>query len=293
MHLPGWGWPAHWASVGRNPADFPTAILSSTSVHPASVTVASGSLQVCVERRVFLFMMGSFISASPKTVCVRWTQALQRTPWSVFLQPTDKGYGDRGPHSRHRHTRNRAGPAPSLGCLASGTGWWVNSMPYPWLLGGRAWTGRGGRPLERLPWLGSNSSQTPQRRQFPHIPLPGSLRRDSQNPSHAEALIRQERRVTGVCQDQHSRKFLPSCLELPYLQRERARWTYGAWIPAAGPGQLSSLCMRRIRNCTQNRKETLSPCGGTSRGQVWPTEACWIAWLFLRSAYRLMSPWSP
>lgn len=64
--------------------------------------VYPASLRVHVERRFFLFLTGSFVSAFPKTVCVRRVQALQRTPWSVFLQPKDKGYGDRGPHSRYR-----------------------------------------------------------------------------------------------------------------------------------------------------------------------------------------------
>lgn len=38
----------------------------------------------------------------------------------------------------------------------------------------------------------------------------------------------------------------------------RGPWrTYGTWSPVvADPEQLSSLCMRRIRNYTQNKEET-------------------------------------
>ena len=125
------------------------------------------------------------------------------------------------------------------------------------------WHGRTGRQLlVRLSWLGSRSSQTPQTRRFPHIPLPGSLRSDCRmapTRRHSDC---------GVPRSGMTAKFFPSCRAAWRVEfsPERPQWTYGAWIPAAGPGQLNSLCMRRTRNCTQNRDKTLSPSGDTGKG---------------------------
>lgn len=41
--------------------------------------------------------------------------------------------------------------------------------------------------------------------------------------------------------------------------------TYGAWSPVADPGQLSSLWMRRIRNCAQNKDKATCDRGRQAR----------------------------
>lgn len=59
-------------------------------------------------------------------------------------------------------------------------------------------------------------------------------------------------------------------LELAFTHGDRARaGTYGTWSPVADPGQLSSLCMRRIRNCTKTKVSPPVTGAGTGRPVLW------------------------
>lgn len=92
-----------------------------------------------MQRRIFLLRTGSFISAFPRTVCVRWVQALQRArgQCSFSLNAKDmvtEGHTADAKHTQNAQTLSRDSPVPSLRCLAD---WWDNDMPFPRLLGGR------------------------------------------------------------------------------------------------------------------------------------------------------------
>lgn len=184
--------------MGHSPGRLPTVILSSTSVYSASSRVACESPQGHVQRRIFLLRTGSFISAFPRTVCVRWVQALQRARGQCSFSLNARNMVTRGPHSRRQAHTKCTDPTQGQPCALPEmlADWWIN---FPRFLSGREWGGRGSSWRNSLGWE-ATAQQTPPRRQFPHRPLTGSLRRHSWNHTHTEALIRQGRRVTLCAQ---------------------------------------------------------------------------------------------
>lgn len=105
---------------------------------------------------------------------------------------------------------------PGMSCFRS---WLVGELRVLPMASRWQGAGRKGRTAvgETLAWE-ATAQQTPPRRRFPHIPLAGSVRRDSRNHTHTEALSRQEMRGTVVCPNQDERlafPFLSGCLELP------------------------------------------------------------------------------
>lgn len=152
------------------------------------------------QRLIFLLRTGSFISAFPRTVYVRWVQALQRAHGQCSFSLNAKDMVTEGQTADAKHTQNaqtlsRDSPVPSLRRLL--TGGPTTCPSHGFLVAGSE--EEGGTVAGETLLAGKHSSANTTKKAITS-PLTGSLRRHSQNDTHTVALIRQGRRVTMCAQ---------------------------------------------------------------------------------------------